>query len=320
MKRLISTVAVLSLTVGACSASRDVGAPIGGPSSIPASPATAMPSATATPTPCATSGGSPSAPWTQADLPAVDDLLTAAGSGRVVLVAADGVLDVRCGAGAGQPIVGTLAPRAVVALTGATDSADGGEWVEIIIPDGTGWVDGYHLGANVDVADFNGSEAVTALLDRLAAVMAAGGDLTEVVSRRGLSIAHNAPFMHFAPDVLPGLLASEQTYQWGSAALEPGSPELPHRTFAQAVGDRFVSAYSDGDTSVRWNEVELGGNGIRAEDAVPFELRGFNVVSVYDPGDDPQYGGLDWTAWYVSIDDEGTEPVVVAMTLNEWTP
>lgn len=53
---------------------------------------------------------------------------------------------------------------------------------------------------------------------------------------------------------------------------------------------------------------------------IPYELRGFNFVSAYDPGDDQQYGGLDWTAWYVSIDYENGEPVVVGLTLNEWSP
>jgi hypothetical protein len=237
-----------------------------------------------------------------------------------VLVAADDVLNVRSGPGVGHAIVGMLDPLAVVALTGETASAGGSEWVEIITPDGTGWVNGFYLGANVDRADFNSSDSVSALLDRMAGIMAAGGDLTDVVSRRGLFIAHNGPLVHFGVDELQGLMTSQETHQWGSAALEPGSPELPYRTFAQAVGDRFVSAYGDEDTSVRWNEAEMGGNGTHPEYAIPFELSGFNFVSVYDPGDNPEYGGLDWTAWYVSIDYEGGEPVVVAMTLNEWTP
>ena len=167
----------------------------------------------------------------------------------------------------------------MVALTGATAPAGGNEWVEIVTPDGTGWVDGYYLGANMDVADFNGSESVTAVLDRLARIMAAGGDLTDVASSRGLTIAHNAPLVHFRPDELADLLASEQTHQWGSAALEPGSPELPHRTFAEAVGDRFVSAYTDQHTSDRWFALVLGAMH-RSAACPPAEQSAAHVASV----------------------------------------
>ncbi len=61
------------------------------------------------------------------------------------------------------------------------------------------------------------------LLDRMAEIMADEGDLTEVVPSRGLYVAHNAPPVHFR----------------GFGCPQPDSPELPSRTFAKAVGERF---------------------------------------------------------------------------------
>ena len=63
-----------------------------------------------------------------------------------------------------------------------------------------------------------------------------------------------------------------------------------------------------------------GGNGRIPETAVFPMLVGFRYVSVFDPGDNPDFGGLDWTSWHVSIDYEDGEPVVVGLTLDQWAP
>ena len=257
--------------------------------------------------------------WQQAALPSQSGT-DPADLRRVVLVTEDDVLNVRSGAGVDNPIVGMLAPTVTVEVTGDETPVGSSTWVEIITPGGTGWVNAHFLGAVVPAAAFAADPAVIELLDEMTAVIEAEGDLRSVVSQRGLYVAHNARPIRFEPDELGGILTDDTTYQWGSAALEPGSPENPWRTFAEAVGDRFASTYDDPDADVTFDEIHLGGNGIPAEYVMAFELEGFHLVSVYDSGDDPQYGGLDWTAWYVSIDYEDGEPVVVALTVNEWSP
>ncbi|MGI9018068.1 MAG: GerMN domain-containing protein [Euzebya sp.] len=257
--------------------------------------------------------------WGQPDLPSVtgvsDDRLR-----RVGLVAADDVLNVRSAAGAGNPVIGMLQPGVVVRVTGVVTDVAGSEWAQIDVPGGPGWVNDRFLIAVVDDAAFAADLRVNELLDRLSSIMAAGDDLSPVVSRRGLAIAHFAPLRTFDRAELATLVTDPTTYAWGSAALEPDSPELPRRTFGQAVAQRFVSTYDDADTIVTRDDARLGGNGTPAEFAIPAELSGLHFVSVYDSGDNPEYGGLDWTAWYVSIDYEDGQPVVVAMTLNEWSP
>jgi spore germination protein GerM len=261
--------------------------------------------------------------WEQADMPDLGDF-PAADTRRVVLVAEDDVLNVRIGPGVGNEIIGSLAPGVIVALTGPREQVGSSTWVEIVTPAGAGWVNDLYLAAVVTDQAFASDSEVKALLDEMSAIMAAHGDLSTVTSTRGLYVSHNTAPIRFTPDELRTVLADATTYKWPSGALDPNDPEqlaeLPDRTFAQAIGDRFVSAYADSDTELAYDDVLAGGNARIPEYAIPFELKGFHYVAVYDPGDNPDYGGLDWTTWYVSIDYEDGHPVVVGMTLDEWVP
>src|SRR5690606_24156221 len=73
--------------------------------------------------------------------------------------------------------------------------------------------------------------AVAALVARIEA----GKDFTDLVSSRGLWVAHHADPIRFRPEELKGILSSNTTYRWGSPALEPDSQEIRPRTFADAV-------------------------------------------------------------------------------------
>ncbi|MDH4119458.1 MAG: GerMN domain-containing protein [Acidimicrobiia bacterium] len=257
--------------------------------------------------------------WDQGD---VGDLsgVGSADLRKVVLVTSNDVLNVRSDAGVANPIIGSLLPGVIVETTPETRTVSGSVWQVVETPAGPGWVNARFLASVLSETEFAGDARVLGVLDEFAEIAASQGDLTSVVSRRGLYVAHNAPPIRFDVDELDTVLSDTKTYKWGSAALEPDSPELPSRTFAEAIGDRFVSTYKDTDTSILFDEVELGGNGNIAEFAIPFELTGFHFVSVYDPGDNPDFGGLDWTAWYVSIDYEDGNPVIVGLTVNEWAP
>jgi len=261
--------------------------------------------------------------WEQADIPHLGDAASA-DTRRVVLVADDDVLNVRIGPGVDNDIIGMLAPGVVVAMTGPQREVGSSTWVEIVTPIGAGWVNDLFLASVVSDETFAGDPEVMHLLDELSGIMAAGGDLTAVASVRGLYVSHNATPIRFTPDVLDTILTDTTTYKWPSAALDATDPEqlaeLPDETFAEAIADRFVSTYGDVDTELAVDDPLVGGNGRPPEYAIPFELRGFHYMAVYDPGDNPEYEGLDWTTWYVSIDYEDDRPVVVGLTLDEWAP
>jgi spore germination protein GerM len=265
-------------------------------------------------------GEGPAPLWHQGDMPDTSGI-AAADLGKVVLVAADDVLNVREDPGVSAPIVGMMAPGVIVEKTGLDQVVGSSIWEQIVTPLGDFWVNGRFLGAVVTAADFAADARVTDLLDEFSSIIAGNGDLRQVTSQRGLYVSHNADPIRFAPEELDGILTDPTTYKWPSNALGPDQlDEIPAKTFAEAITDSFLSAYDDPDTEISWNDPLTGGNGRLPGDAVPFEFTGFNYVAVYDPGDNPDYGGLDWTTWYVSIDYEDGEPVIVGLTVDMWAP
>ena len=261
--------------------------------------------------------------WTQDELPAISGIASAQ-LGRVVLVADDDTLNVRTGAGVDNDDHGQVVPGAVVHRLGETEVVGSSVWAEIATPTGTGWVNATYLGAVVGAAAFAADDRVGVLLDDFAAAIAAGGDIRQMVSARGLYVAHHADPIHFTRSELDGILTDPTTYKWPSAALDESDPaqlaEIPSRTFSEAITDRWLDVYDDPDLELTFNQPVSGGNGRLPEFAIPYELGGINYAGLYDPGDDPQYGGLDWNTWYVSIDYEDGKPRIVALTVDEWSP
>lgn len=261
--------------------------------------------------------------WTQDDLPSTSGIASSQ-LGRVVLVAADDTLNVRTGAGVSNPIIGKIVPGAVVHRLGDTAVVGSSVWAEINTPEGAGWVNATYLAAVVSASVFADDDRVMDLLDDFAAAIDDNGDIRPMISERGLYISHHASPIHFDRDELNGILTDDTTYKWPSAALDSTDPsqlaELPSRTFAEAITDRWISVFDDDDRVVTINQPITGGNGRLPQYAIPFELEGFNYVGLYDPGDDPQYEGLDWNTWYVAIDYEDGQPRIVGLTVDEWSP
>lgn len=261
-------------------------------------------------------GGTGAGTWDQVDLPPVT--LGGPDVHRVVLVAADDFLNVRATAGVDGTLIGRLLPGVAVQATGRTQSVGTSEWMEIATPAGPGWVNGYYLTRSLPPAGF-GTDPV-AVLDELATRFAERRDFTDLVSAKGLWIAHHDSPIRFTADQLDGILDDPTTYRWGSNALEPGSPEITPRTFAQAIADSFVGAFHDPDRTIHVNQVREGPNGRPAQFIVPTEFGGFGYVTVFDPGDNPDYDGLDWVSWVVSLSLENGELKVVGMTIDQWAP
>lgn len=260
--------------------------------------------------------------WERSDLPDIDPF--GAAIRRVVLIAEDDGLDVRLAAGGEGEIIGSLAPGTVVGVTGSQAQVGSATWFEIASPAGPAWVDAHFLAEVVADDVFAADERVIELLDRLAAIIGARGDLGPVASSRGLSVSHNADPVAFGPDQLGGVLTDATTYAWRSNAVAGDDPDaLPGevgRTFTAAVADSFAATWGDPNRVIAFDQPLTGGNGRRSENALPAKLTGFHYVSILDPGDDPDHLGIDWTAWHASIDYENDEPVLVGLTLDHWAP
>ncbi|MCP3973959.1 MAG: SH3 domain-containing protein [bacterium] len=258
--------------------------------------------------------------WDQDDLPAtggVDPGLLS----KVALVSHDDVLNVREDPTTASPIIGMLVPGVTVIRSGQVETTGSSLWVLIETPIGEFWVNDWFLTPVVAEDTFAADPRVEQLLDAFAAIIADDGDLRQVTGRRGLYVSHHGDPIRFDPEDLATILTDPTTYHWPSNAVAPEDiDEIPARTFAEAIADSFLSAYADDDTVTTVNEPNAGGNGRISEEAIPFPFRSFNYIGVHDPGDNPEYGGLDWVTWYVSVDYEDGAPVIVGMTIDQWAP
>lgn len=247
--------------------------------------------------------------------------IQAVGTKDVMLVPAGDVLNVRSGPGVENDIVATLAPTATgVALTGREAQIGSSTWAEIVTEDGTGWVNEHYLAKTDSTANPFSDTLAVDLGDELAAVFAGRGDLTETAGTRGIYVAHHdqpRPFTN-----LDGLLTDSTLHAWAGTGCAPEDcpDETPKLTFAEGVADSFLGAWTDDDRQVAVDEVIPGGNGMLPDFIVPTEFKNLHYVAVKDPGDDPDYGGLDWYTWYVYFTYENDVPVVLGMSIDAWAP
>jgi hypothetical protein len=237
------------------------------------------------------------------------------------LVPADDALNVRSGPGVENEIIAGLSPTVTgVMLTGRETLVGSSVWVEIVIDQGTGWVNELYLAEPNSESNPFSETLGEDLMDELAAVFASRGDLTELASERGIFVAHHDRARKFAD--LDGLLTDSTMYAWAGTGCAPEEcpDETPRLTFAAAVADSFLSAWIDDDRRVQVDGVIPGGNGLPAESIVPTEFANLHFVAVHDPGDNAEYGGIDWFTWYVYFAYEEGVPVVLGMSIDEWAP
>lgn len=255
--------------------------------------------------------------WGQAQIgtrdPGDDDWMT------VVDVAADDTLNVRVPAGPTEPIVGRLRPGVEVPVSGATTQVGGSTWYELRTPAGSGWAHGAFL-APVAPSPSQLATMARPVIDEFARRLRDGRDVADLVARGGLHVAHHAAPEHFPADEVDDAIDDPTRRTWGSNAIEPGNPELPLETFREAVADPFVSVWLDDDTEFGINMVLTGPNGRLESHVVPSEFAGLPFVAALDPGDNPQFGGLDWQLWVVSLVEEDGAPRIHGLTLDEWAP
>lgn len=232
----------------------------------------------------------------------------------VVLVEFDDVLNYRFGPGVDFEIAGSFGPTATgLALTDVTDVVGGSPWVFI---DGAGWSNAFFLTSPLSDAEFAANQDAQDLVYQLEDIFANGGDLSEVTSWRGLFLSQPGEVIRYRSADVPNLLTDASPLYWGYCQ----EGECTAGSFADQVGGGYVDAIGDEDTQVLTNTLIPGPNGAQEDFIIPTEFQNFNYVAIHDPGDDPEFGGLDWMTWYVFIEATSDGPQVVALLLDQWLP
>lgn len=237
---------------------------------------------------------------------------------NVVLVADDDTLAVRQQADPAAAKVGDLAWNATgVTTTGGSGSHDGQPWYEVRQGSTAGWVNAAFLTPQMTSAEFAADPEPEQVVADLAQVLADRGDLRPLLSAHGLYIDDRPRLLRFTTDDLDGILTDTTVRSWNGPAC--GEPCLS-ATFADYIAVPFVDTHDDTDTVVTLDDLASGPSNRIPESIIRPELAGFHHVTVFDPGDDPAVGGLDWATWYVYLDREPDGWKVVALSNDVWAP
>jgi hypothetical protein len=219
-----------------------------------------------------------------------------------------------------SPVVGTLQPtQSGLTRTGKTSSVGEETWVEIQNPGGgTGWVNAEFLTAYVNPAAFCADAHVTSLLDNLkTAVNNTDGKLfSSLVSpAHGLDVVYirDGTVANYTPEEAGWAFQSTYRVDWGTGA---GSGQLVSGTFPEIILPALQDVFTN--MTLTCNEIKLGGATYTVE--WPSEYTNLNFYSLYDPGNDPSNGGLDWRTWLAGVEYVDGQPYLFSLSNYQWEP
>lgn len=233
----------------------------------------------------------------------------------VVLVAAEDTLALRAAPGAAaRQLDGLLNVARGVRPTGRTARVGGATWWQVRADGRTGWVNSRFLAREVSATAFRRDEAVDARLEQLVDVVDRRGDLTPVVSRKGLTVASFAAPVSVPAGRLAGVLRSTEQQPVGGPGCAPdGCSGTVHALFRDCA-DHVRDA---GGSTTRDTVVGPRSAAHPVDYQAPFELANFHYAAVL------RSSGADdasWTACYFFFTYEQGRPVLAGLTRDAPRP
>lgn len=238
----------------------------------------------------------------------------------VIRVAPDDALNIRSEPGVENAVVGTLQPtQSGLTRTGKTSNVGEETWVEIQNPGGgTGWVNADFLTMYVDPAAFCADAHVTSLLDNLkTAVNNTDGELfSSLVSpAHGLDVVYirDGTVANYTPEEASWAFQSTYQVDWGTGA---GSGQPVSGTFSEIILPALQDVFKN--VSLTCNEIKLGSATYAVE--WPSEYANLNFYSLYNSGNDPSKGSLDWRTWLAGVEYVDGQPYLFSLSNYQWEP
>jgi hypothetical protein len=234
----------------------------------------------------------------------------------VVNVASNDVLNIRAGAGASQPVVGSFPSDAVsVMRTGPTASADNATWVEVQNPSGgTGWVNSFYLTEYVSHDAFCADTRIPILLEQLKGSMnQSNGDMfAGIVSPvHGINVHLWAyePAKNYSTTTARDVFTSPEVFQWGSGPA--GGTEYGTGTFSQIIQPKVQEV-------VNASNMETYCDNLTKVFALPHpwpypNIRYYNLYK-------PALQTFDFRTWLIGFEYINGQPYLHSMVSIVWEP
>jgi hypothetical protein len=267
---------------------------------------------TATPTVTESAPSMPAATETPITAPTPVNLI---GPYAVTGVAMEDVLNIRAGAGVGNPIVGSFAWDAVnVMRSGATAQADGETWVEVQRPDGgMGWVNAAYLTEYVTRDAFCADGRIPAMIEQWRqAVNTSNGALFASLASpsRGTFVTYRSSYytVKYTPQTAQSIFADTTAINWGAGAS--GIPDVG--TFAQIVqpdmADLLNSNYQLICNDASYAKMYVS----------PWSQTNIHFYAVQKPATPGV--DFDWKVWLVGFEYVEGKPYLFGMRRFVWEP
>jgi hypothetical protein len=234
----------------------------------------------------------------------------------VIGVAPGDVLNIRSGAGTGNPAVGSFSANAInVMRTGPTATADGATWVEVQNPaGGTGWVNASYLTEYVAPEVFCSDGRVPALIEQLKASLNPpnGALFASLVSpNHGFNLNYwpSSPTVSYTSATAQSAFTDPQVRDWGSGG---GSGAMDTGTFAQIVQPQLVDVLNS-PYELNCNALSYGKDYTNVQNYASSNMPYYSVAK-------PPTNVMDWKVWLLRIEYVNGQPYFSAAMHYVWEP
>jgi hypothetical protein len=220
----------------------------------------------------------------------------------VVMVGHGEKLEVLDEPGSGRAIWRYTATERGLEATGRRSDESDGTWAEIKTPNGHGWVPLPYLTEELDRAGFADDPEPVGLVRDFVTLLRARRSFADLVSARGLAVAHHGPLLMFERDMVGGLMEDDTVFVW--KGRNPAYPD--HRgTFDLAVATSILDAWDHPQRELVHDEPTVPST------VVPVEFTNFHSISIGADVHGPER--LDQSAWLVVFAQEGGRPRIVGL-------
>jgi CSLREA domain-containing protein len=170
-------------------------------------------------------------------------------------------------------------------------------WMRVHTPRGDGWVDSFHLTEQVDVAEFYEDQRAPKLLREFAEELRNGGDVTPLISERGIVLALTGPPTRLAPRQFAELLGGSRLRRLPTI----GGVLHAQDDFRIAVADPFLAAFD----ATR----EITAETAHSQAAlIPAEVWNFRYLALGEESSQP---------WLVFFEFKQGKPRIVGIGIDE---
>jgi hypothetical protein len=242
---------------------------------------------------------------------------TLTGPYAVVRVPLNDVLNVRSGAGASQPVVGSFPGNAIsVMRTGPSATGQDGTWVEVQNPSGgTGWVNSAYLTEYVAHDAFCADTRIPALIEQLKGSMNQSNSemfagLVSPIHGTDVRLWAYGPAANYSTTAARNIFTSTEVFRWGSGPV--GGTEYGTGTFSQVIQPKLLEVFNTPNMETYCDNLTKV-----FPLPEPWPYPNIRFYNLYKPASEQFF---DFRTWLIGFEYINNQPYLYGMVTIVWEP